>query len=79
MVSIKKIISVEGMHCAHCSKAVEVALTAVDGVSKAKASHEKNIAVVTMKKDVDEKLLIEAVEKAGFTPGEITIKEGLFG
>lgn len=76
---MKKIIAVEGMHCAHCSKAVETALSAVDGVSKAKADHEKNIAVATMKKDVDDKLLIEAIEKAGFTPGEITIKEGIFG
>lgn len=79
MVFIKKIISVEGMHCAHCSKAVEDALRAVEGVSKAKADHEKKIATATMKKDVDDKLLIEAIEKAGFTPGEITIKEGIFG
>ncbi len=76
---MKKIIGVTGMHCTHCSKAVEDALKAIDGVTKAKADHEKCIAVATMKGDVDDKLLIEAIEKAGFTPGEITIKEGLFG
>ncbi len=76
---MKKIISVTGMHCAHCSKAVEDALKAIDGISKAKADHEKSVAVATMKTDVDDKLIIEAIEKAGFTPGEITIKEGLFG
>lgn len=76
---MKKIIEVTGMHCKHCSKAVEEALSAIDGVSKVKADHEKNTAVATMKSDVDDKLLIEAIEKAGFTPGEITIKEGLFG
>ncbi len=76
---MKKIISVTGMHCGHCSKAVEDALKAIDGISKAKADHEKCIAVATMKADVDDKLIIEAIEKAGFTPGEITIKEGLFG
>lgn len=76
---MKKIIAVSGMHCTHCSKAVEDALKAIDGVSKAKADHEKGTAVVNMKSDVDDKLLIEAVEKAGFTPGEITIKEGIFG
>ncbi len=76
---MKKIIAVSGMHCTHCSKAVEDALKAIDGVSKAKADHEKGTATVNMKTDVDDKLLIEAVEKAGFTPGEITLKEGLFG
>ena len=76
---MKKIIDVTGMHCAHCSKSVEDALKAIDGVIKAKADHEKCTAVVTMKNDVDDKLLIETIEKLGFTPGEITIKEGIFG
>ena len=76
---MKKIIDVTGMHCSHCSKSVENALSAIEGVTKAKADHEKCTAVVTMKKDVDDKLLIEAIEKLGFTPGEITIKEGIFG
>ena len=76
---MKKIIVVSDMHCGNCSKAVADALNAVEGVSKVKADHEKGIAVATMKTDVDEKLLIEAIEKAGFTPGEITIKEGIFG
>lgn len=76
---MKKIIAVTGMHCTHCSRSVEAALSDIDGVSKAKADHEKCTATVTMKNDVDDKLLIEAIEKLGFTPGEITIKEGLFG
>lgn len=76
---MKKIIAVTGMHCSHCSKSVADALSTVDGVTKAKADHEKCTATVTMKNDVDDKLLIEAIEKAGFTPGEITIKEGIFG
>ena len=76
---MKTIIDVNGMHCAHCSKSVADALAAIDGVTKAKADHEKCTAVVTMKTDVDDKLLIETIEKLGFTPGEITIKEGIFG
>ena len=76
---MKKIIDVTGMHCSQCSKSLEVALKSIDGVTKAKADCEKCTAVVTMKFDVDDKLLIEAVENLGFTPGEITIKEGIFG
>lgn len=76
---MKKIIKVTGMHCGHCEKAVEAAVKAIDGVSKVKADREKNAVTVTMKQDIDEKLLIEAIEKEGFTPGEITVKTGLFG
>ena len=76
---MKKIISVTGMHCNHCAKAVQDALAAIDGVTKAKADHEKGTATVSMKSDVDDKLLIEAINQKGFEAGEITIKEGLFG
>lgn len=79
MVKVKKIIDVTGMHCGHCEKAVEDAIRAIDGVTKVKADREKNSVTVTMKKDIDEKLLIDAVENEGFTPGEITVKTGLFG
>lgn len=77
--TMKKIIAVTGMHCGHCEKAVEDALKAIDGVTKAKADREKNTVTVTMKTDIDEKLLIEAIENEGFTPGEITVKTGIFG
>ena len=76
---MKKIINVTGMHCVNCSKSVADALCKIDGVTKAKADHEKCIATVTMKGEVDDKILIETIENLGFTPGEITIKEGIFG
>ena len=76
---MKKIIEVTGMHCQHCAKAVEDEIKKIDGVNKVKADPAKNAAVVTMKGDVSDELLVKAVEEAGFTPGVITIKEGLFG
>ena len=76
---MKKIIEVTGMHCQHCAKAVEDEIKKIDGVSKVKADPAKNAAVVTIKGDVSDELLVKAVEEAGFTPGVITIKEGLFG
>ncbi len=75
---MKKIIQVEGMHCQNCAKAVEDALSAIEGVSKAKADLQKKTATATMKTDVDDKLLVEAISAKGFEVGEITIKEGLF-
>lgn len=76
---MKKIIEVTGMHCQHCAKAVEDEIKKIDGVGKVKADPEKNSAIVTMKGEVSDELLIKAVEEAGFTPGVITIKEGFFG
>lgn len=76
---MKKIIDVTGMHCVNCAKSVADALGQIDGITKAKADYEKCIATVTMKNEVDDQILIETIEKLGFTPGEITIKEGLFG
>lgn len=75
---MKKIIQVDGMHCAHCAKTVEEALLAIDGISKAKVNLDKKIATATMKADIDDKLIVEAITDKGFEVGEITIKEGLF-
>ncbi len=75
---MKKIIKVDGMHCGHCEKAVEDALKAVAGVTKAKADKDKAEVVTAMKSDIDEKLLFEAIENAGFTPGEVTVKKDFF-
>ena len=37
----KKIISIEGMHCSHCSGRVEKTLLTIDGVKKAKVDLKK--------------------------------------
>ena len=76
---MKKIIEVNGMHCAHCAASVEQALQKLDGVKKAKADHEANRAVVTFSGDVADEAIREAVEGAGFSCGAITAKKGLFG
>ena len=75
---MKKIIEIEGMHCAHCAKAVEDELLAVNGVKKAKADAEKKNAVVSLSQDVSDDELFKAVEKAGFKPIKAEVKKGLF-
>lgn len=75
---MKKIIAVSGMHCTHCAKAVEDALTEIDGIGKVRADLNKNTVTASMKSDIDDKLIIEAIAAKGFEAGEITIKEGLF-
>lgn len=65
-MKMKKTIKVNGMSCGHCKASVEKALMAVDGVESACADLEAKSASVILKHDVDIKLLIEAVNAAGF-------------
>ena len=61
-------LTVRGMSCGHCEMRVSKALTAVEGVNKAEASHEKGQAVVTLepKAEVDVAALVAAIEGAGY-------------
>ncbi len=63
---VEKIIKVDGMMCPRCEAHVVKALTAIDGVESAVASHEKNIATVTLSKEVAEDVLIKAIVDEGY-------------
>ncbi len=65
--AMEKTLKIEGMSCGHCSKRVQDALEAVKGVESAVVSHETGLAVVTLGKDVADKVLEKAVVKAGYT------------
>ena len=59
-----KTITIEGMHCQHCVKAVTEALQAVEGVSSVAVSLEAKNAVV--EGTAANEALREAVEDIGF-------------
>ena len=63
---MEKIIKVEGMMCPRCEAHVVKALTAIDGVESATASHEENIAKVTIAKEVSNDILIKAIIDEGY-------------
>lgn len=63
---VEKIIKVDGMMCPRCEAHVVKALTAIDGVESAVASHEKSIATVTLSKEVAEDVLIKAIVDEGY-------------
>lgn len=71
---MEKIITVDGMMCAHCQSHVQQALAAVDGVEKADVSLEKKEATVTLSQDVSQEKLFEAVTEAGYTPTKCVVK-----
>lgn len=59
---------VRGMTCGHCEMRVKKALTGVDGVLDAEASHEREQAIVTVdaKQEVSIEALVAAVQAAGY-------------
>ncbi len=64
--SMKVVLKVEGMMCAHCEKHVKDALEKVDGVISAQANHKKKRAEVTLAKEVPQEALIDAIREAGY-------------
>ncbi len=67
-IPMKKIITVEGMMCGNCQKHVQKALAAVPGVSEAVVDLQAGKATVTLAADVADKVLMDAVTEAGYTP-----------
>ncbi len=64
---ITKTISVEGMHCMHCAKKVEDALEKIKEVKSAKVILEEKKVEVTLKSEVDDKILKDAIEELGYS------------
>lgn len=62
-----KTMKIEGMMCPHCEATVKKALEAIDGVASAAPSHEQDVAVVELSKDVADDVLKEAVEAKDYT------------
>ncbi|MGN8876491.1 heavy metal translocating P-type ATPase [Pseudoflavonifractor sp. HCP28S3_F10] len=58
----QKTLHIEGMMCSHCEGRVKQALEALEAVELAEVSHEAGTAVVTLKADVPDSVLKEAVE-----------------
>lgn len=74
---MKKVITINGMSCAHCQARVEKALNAIDGV-QAKVDLGKNIATVTLSAPVEDEALKNAVTEAGYEVVSVEEKKGLF-
>jgi len=65
---MEKKMKIEGMMCNHCKMTVENALKSVDGVTDAVVNLEEKTATVTLSKDVDNQILMDAVAAKDFTP-----------
>ncbi len=63
---MEKTMKIEGMMCGHCESRVKQVLEAIDGVTSAEVSHEKNSARVMLSKDISDDVLKNAVEEQGY-------------
>ena len=68
LVTMKKVLTVEGMMCNHCKMHVEKALAGVAGVESAEVDLEAKTATVSLKEDVADQVLLDAVKDAGYEP-----------
>lgn len=64
--TMQKVISIEGMHCGHCSGAVTKALKKLEGVNSVEVSLEKKNAVVECDMFVTDETLQKTVEDLDF-------------
>ncbi len=69
-LKMKKVLTIEGMMCGHCTGRVEQALNALEGV-KAEVSLDDKTATVTAAENVSEEMLVKAVTDAGYTVVDI--------
>ncbi|NLJ30731.1 MAG: heavy metal translocating P-type ATPase [Clostridiales bacterium] len=76
--SMKKVMVIHGMSCAHCQARVEQALNGIEGV-QARVDLNKKTATVSLSAPVGDETLKNAVEQAGYEVVSIEEKKGLFG
>ena len=72
MSTIETKLSIQGMTCGHCARAVKNALEAVSGVSSASVDLESGIAGVTHDQSANVADFVEAVTEEGYTAVQLT-------
>lgn len=68
---MKKEILIKGMSCNHCVKHVTNALSDIKEVKKVEVSLKDNSAVVELKQEVSNQVLVDAITDAGYEVTEI--------
>ena len=63
---MKKVMTIEGMMCSHCTGRVQQVLSGLEGVSAVEMSLENKTAAVTLSAEVSEQVLTDAVTNAGY-------------
>ena len=70
---IQKVITVNGMHCEHCQKRVENALSRLHEVKKVEVTLEDKKGRVILKKEIGDEKIKEAIETLGYSVENIIL------
>ncbi len=73
---MKKIVTISGMHCEHCSTRVQEALEKIKGVKKVKVNLDKKEAIING--EVDDNVIKDTITTLGYEVENISEKKGLF-
>ncbi|MBR4694420.1 MAG: heavy-metal-associated domain-containing protein [Bacilli bacterium] len=68
----KKKVKIEGMHCSHCVKRVEEALSSLDTVKKVKVNLSKGEADIISEKEISNDLIKNKIEELDFKVTDIS-------
>ena len=68
MISMKKIVGIEGMSCSHCAKKVEDALYGLPEIEDVKVNLDNKNAEIEFSSEVDDKIISDLIKSVGFTP-----------
>ena len=63
---MQKTIKIEGMMCPHCENHVKTKLETIPGVNEVAVSHKNGTAVVSVEDEVNDEILMAAVETEGY-------------
>ncbi len=75
---LKKIITIEGMHCSHCAASVEKAIGELSGIKDAKVNLDKKVCVARLSGEVSDEAIKNAVTEVGFEFVGVETKKSLF-
>ena len=64
---MKKIVGIEGMSCSHCAKKVEDAFYGLPETEDVKVNLDDKNAEVEFSSEVDDKIISDLINSAGFT------------
>ena len=68
------VVKVSGMQCGMCEAHVNDTVRAALPVKKVTSSHSKGETVIVTDAEITDASVKEAIEKAGYEPGEVTRK-----
>ena len=63
-------IKVEGMVCNGCETRVQNVVKLIEGVETVIANHKDGTVIITLNKEIDEKIIKERIEDIGFKAKE---------